>query len=115
MTQPRPGPDERRLSVDDQVHSYLARMHGAQDAYLTDATYSAQIRWLRGVLDLVDMVLTDEGVPAATRERVTRCILYGSPDPATAEARIDRHRAYMEAVSRGDGLVDLATLANILR
>ncbi len=83
-------PDRRTpVDVDGLIGRHLRRDRLAVRAYTGDALYSAQMRWLRAALILVDGVMDDEGIPAEVRERVVRCVLYGSPDPADAVLRMD--------------------------
>ncbi len=85
--------DPARADVDRLVTEHMRRDPDADRAYHHDATYSAQDRWLRGMLRLVDEVMEHEGVPEQVRERVVRCVLYGSPDSSDAVVRItDRAR-----------------------
>ena len=76
--------------VDDAISRYEQRRPKAAAAYDLDPTHHALAKWMESVLHLVDMVLEDEDVPVDTRRNVARCILYGSPNPADAELRMEQ-------------------------
>lgn len=85
------------VNVDRLVRDHMRRDPNAEHAFLNDPVYSAQVRFLRSMLRLVDEVLNHEGVPAPVRMRVVRAVLYGSPDGADAIVRInDREAAALQ-------------------
>lgn len=73
--------------VRDAIDRYERRMPGARAAANTDPIQHHLTTWMHRMLDLVDMVLEDEGIPEETRRKVAQCILYGSPNQADAEMR----------------------------
>lgn len=87
--------------MDEEYDRYLDRMPGARRASAFDSTYAAQMHLLHRVLTMVDMALTDECLPVAVRRRVTRTVLYGSPDPAEAESRIRHQKRLADLMAEG--------------
>jgi hypothetical protein len=71
------------------VRSYFARSGRPHDQAL-DGYYRFEMALLRDMLDRLEIILDDEGVPRETAERVIRCMLYGAPSPAAAEERMRR-------------------------
>jgi hypothetical protein len=55
-----------------------------------DAAFQYQVTVLRELVLRLEGVLEDEGVPAETRERVIRCMVYGTPSAADAELRAEQ-------------------------
>jgi hypothetical protein len=84
-----------RSAVDAVVHRYRARVDDDRAAR-TDPQYNAQWRWMVRMLETADMAMEDEGIDPRSRERVIRTILYGAPDPAEADRRIDEHLRLVE-------------------
>jgi hypothetical protein len=74
----------------EEAERYRCRMAGAGKASATDPMYQFQTTWLRSMLDLADMVMEDEGVPSEVRRKVVRGVLYGSPNVADAELRVEQ-------------------------
>lgn len=74
----------------EEEERYRRRMPGAAKAAATDPMYHFQTTWLRSMLDLADMVMEDEGVPPEVRRKVVRGLLYGSPNVADAELRVEQ-------------------------
>ena len=71
------------------VDDYFRRTGRPGDGAL-DGAYQFEVAILRDMLDRLEAILDDEGVERATAERVLRCLLYGAPSPAAAEARMRR-------------------------
>lgn len=71
------------------VADYFRRRNVPPDSHL-DGLYQYEMTVLRDMLDRLEVILDDEGVPRETGERVIRCMLYGSPSPAAAEERMRR-------------------------
>ncbi|GAA4439502.1 hypothetical protein [Phytohabitans houttuyneae] len=84
--------------VAEQFQRYVDRMPGARAAYVHDATYAAQMKFIRRMLYTVDLALETEGVAEDVRQRVTRMVLFGSPDPDAADDRAREHERLMTAV-----------------
>ncbi len=99
--------DRRPVNVADAMSRHLARTPDTRAAYHTDAEYHRQVHTLRHLLGLVDAVLEDEGIPERTRERVVRCVLYGTPDPTDATLRIDARAAAARTAFTADALNDV--------
>jgi len=77
---------ERRMSpVAVEFQRYVDGMPGVRAAYLTDAEYSAQMKFIRRMVETMDLALDTEEVPVDVRRRVVRMVLFGSPDPDAAE------------------------------
>lgn len=102
-----PADQSASVDVDRLVDDHMRRDPNARQAYYHDALYSAQIRFLRGMLRLADEVMEHEGVPERVRERVVRCVIYGTPDGADAVIRIDEHAARTAAARAGVPLDDV--------
>jgi len=83
----------------EEAERYQRRMSGAGKAASTDPMYQFQTTWLRSMLDLADMVMEDEGVPPDVRRRVVRGVLYGSPNVADAELRVQQHEVMVQHLS----------------
>ncbi len=94
------------IRVDRLIADHLRRDPNAEHAFLHDPVYSAQIKFLRSMLRLVDEVMNHEGVPAPTRLRVVRAVLYGSPDGADAIVRIRDRAAVVQITTAA---MELAT------
>jgi hypothetical protein len=71
------------------VENYFRRRNVPPDGGL-DGLYRFEMTVLRSTLDLLEVILDDEGVDRETAQRVIRCMLYGSPSPAAAEERMRR-------------------------
>jgi len=71
------------------VTDYFRRRNVPADSGL-DGLYQYEMTLLRDMLDRLEVILDDEGVPRDIAQRVIRCMLYGSPSPAAAEERIRR-------------------------
>jgi hypothetical protein len=71
------------------VTDYFRRRNVPPDSHL-DGLYQYEITLLRDMLDRLEVILDDEGVPREIATRVIRCMLYGSPSPAAAEERMRR-------------------------
>jgi len=71
------------------VENYFRRRCVPPDSGL-DGLYKYEMTVLRDTLDLLEVILDDEGVDRETAQRVVRCMLYGSPSPAAAEERMRR-------------------------
>jgi len=71
------------------VRDYFRRAGQPGDQSL-DACYQYEMTILRDMLSRLEVILGDEGVPRDVAARVIRCMLYGSPSPATAEERMRR-------------------------
>ena len=80
------------------VADYFRRRNVPPDSSL-DGLYQYEITILRDMLDRLEVILGDEGVPQATGERVIRCMLYGSPSPAAAEERMRRDAEMVKLLS----------------
>jgi hypothetical protein len=81
------------------VADYFRRRNVPPDGHL-DGLYQYEMTILRDMLDRLEVVLDDEGVPRDTATRVIRCMLYGSPSPAAAEERMRRENEIAEQLSR---------------
>jgi len=73
------------------VADYFRRRNVPPDSHLDDL-YQYEMTVLRDMLDRLETILDDEGVPRDVAQRVIRCMLYGSPSPAAAEERMRRER-----------------------
>lgn len=80
------------------MRRYEERMPGTARARNHDPHFNYQTTWLRHMLSLADVVMEDGGVPVEVRERVVRCLLYGSPNPAEAELRMEQQELLTEAL-----------------
>jgi hypothetical protein len=80
------------------VADYFRRRNVPPDSHL-DGLYQYEMTVLRDMLDRLETILDDEGVPRQTAERVIRCMLYGSPSPAAAEERMRRDAEMVKLLS----------------
>lgn len=86
--------------TDAETERYRQRMFGASKAAVTDPMFQFQTAFLRSMLDLADMVMEDEGVTPEVRRRVVRGVLYGSPNVADAELRVQQREQLTEELKR---------------
>lgn len=83
------------------VRHFLRRYPGAESADLQDPMCRWQIRMLRSVLAIVDMVLEDLGVDEDIRRQAMTAALFGAaPDPHAAKVRMQERAEHMEAIKR---------------
>lgn len=80
---------------------YASRVPSVGRASLNDPLYAAQMSLIRQWLDLTDMVLEDNGIDHNVRRQVMNQLLYGSPNPYDAEARIELNHEKVEKLMRG--------------
>ena len=80
------------------VADYFRRRDVPPDTSL-DGLYQYEITLLRDMLDRLEVILDDEGVPREIAVRVIRCMLYGSPSPAAAEERMRRDAEMVKLLS----------------
>lgn len=93
-------PDRPGRSYAHQIVSdYFRRRNVPPDSHL-DGLYQYEMTLLRDMLDRLEVILDDEGVPREIAMRVIRCMLYGSPSPAAAEERMRREKEVAEQVNR---------------
>jgi hypothetical protein len=72
--------------TDELLARYQDQIGADRDrAYQTSGTYRWQHDTLTQMLRHIEAVLTDEGLPAETIERVLRCVIYGGPSAVDAE------------------------------
>lgn len=90
-----------RREVDQEFQRYATGMPGVREAMTTDAAFAAQMQLIRRLVATVDLALDAEGIAADVRTRVVRTILFGAPDPAAAEVRIEQLRQMTDLASRG--------------
>lgn len=81
------------------VHDYFRRTGRPGDQAL-DAAYQFEMAVLRDMLDRLELILDDEGVPRDVAMRVIRCLLYGAPSPAAAELRMQQERQIVDLMGR---------------
>lgn len=103
----------------DHVRDARARWQngvpGAMHAQAYDATTRYQLHWMDAVLSLVDMAMEDEGVPEGCRRRVINAAVYGSPNPADSELRIQQRQAELTKIKQRPPHIDEAFLADLRR
>jgi len=80
------------------VADYFRRRNVPPDSHL-DGLYQYEMIVLRDMLDRLETILDDEGVPREVAVRVIRCMLYGSPSPAAAEERMRRDAEMVKLLS----------------
>ena len=81
------------------IEDYFRRTGQPADNAL-DAAFMYQRSVLRDLLERLDAILADEGVPPATAAHVIRCMLYGSPSVADAELRMEQDKRMVEMAAR---------------
>ncbi len=80
------------------VTDYFRRRNVPPDSGL-DGLYQFEMTVLRDMLDRLEIILDDEGVPREIAVRVIRAMLYGAPSPAAAEERIRRESEVVDLLS----------------
>ncbi|MEV6449655.1 hypothetical protein [Amycolatopsis sp. NPDC051716] len=88
------------IDVDQVIKLHFLRLGPSKAALREDATYSAQIRFMRNMVHRLGIVLEDEGVPDETAERIVRGVLYGAPTEEAAELRMAQAANAREAAIR---------------
>ncbi len=76
------------------------RRTGAPGSAALDAAYRYQVTVLREMLDRLEVVLDDEGVPRDVACRVIRHMLYAAPSVADAELRMEQDKRMADLASR---------------
>lgn len=84
---------------------YVVRAPGVWNAARNDPMYRAQTSLFRQWLGLMDMVLEDNGVDREVRQQCANQMLYGTPNPFDAEARIEQTAAKAEELARSTELL----------
>lgn len=88
------------MSYAGQIMEDYFRRTGRPGAMGLDAAYQYQVSVLRDILERLEVVLDDEGVPAETVTRVIRHMLYGSPSVADAEMRMQQDERMKDLLNR---------------
>lgn len=83
----------RRDDIRDQmigkiVVAYMGSITDARFAYQNDAQYHAQFEFLRRMLEIFDLAMDQENIPAGIRYRVLERTMMAAPDPAEARQRM---------------------------
>jgi len=94
--------------VDAETRRYQQRMPDTSWAVRNDPIHNHLVRWMDTMLRLVDLVMEDEGVDAATRAKVIRSVLYGSPNQAEADLRMEQQQLMVTHLERSASTVFLA-------
>lgn len=81
------------------IEDYFRRTGRPRDSAL-DGPYMYEMAVLRDLLDRLEVILEDEGVPPETVTRVIRCMLYGAPSPADAELRMRQQEQMIDLLNR---------------
>jgi hypothetical protein len=84
--------------VDEETSRFQRRMPGAGTAVRNDPVHHHLVVWMDRMLHLVDVVMEDEGIEPAVRAKVVRCVLYGSPNVADAELRMEQQQRMVDLV-----------------
>jgi hypothetical protein len=61
-----------------------------------DAHFQYQTFVLQDLVDRLEIIMDDEGIPEEKIRRVIRCMLYGSPHPADALVREEQQKQITE-------------------
>jgi hypothetical protein len=80
-----------------------------RDAYHRDPLYHAQVHWMKHLIRLVDVVLTDEEVSPEVRRKVATAISYGTPNPVNTHERIGEWPAPWPGGGRSPSAVQCRT------
>lgn len=65
-----------------------------------DGAYQYETAVMIEMLDRLEAILDDEGVPRETAERVIRCMIYGSPSPAAAQMRMNQQEEMADLLGK---------------
>lgn len=95
--------------VDELIDHYMRQLGvEVRTAYLNDAMYHAQIRWMRNLLRSMEIAMEGEQVAYPTRLRILRGTLYqGAPDADAALERMREQRLAAERLATRRALVML--------
>lgn len=86
--------------VREAINRYARRMGIIERATeAQDPIYHFQWEHLRRVLETADMAMEDEGIAEESRSRVIRTILYGAPDEADVERRIQEREQMVKLLA----------------
>lgn len=70
------------------IVAYLSNITDARLAYANDAQYHAQFEFLKRMLEIFDLAMDQENIPAGIRYRVLERTMMAAPDPAEARQRM---------------------------
>lgn len=76
--------------VNEAIRRYESRIPNAREAKAADPNYAYQTAVLHRMLEVADMAMEDEDIPAPSRARIIATILYGSPHEADALLRVEQ-------------------------
>lgn len=77
-------------------------------AHHNDPHFQHHNHVLREILERLEIVLEDEGVPEDTIRRAIRCMLYGSPHTSDAELRQEQQKLLAEVLQNRPVITGLA-------
>ena len=97
------------MSYAGQIMEDYFRRTGKPGPAGLDAAYQYQATVLRDLLERLEVILDDEGIPRETVTRVIRHMLYGSPSVADAELRMKQTEQIKE------GLVETSPRGTFVR
>lgn len=93
------GPD----SVDpvrEAFDRYLQRFPTMAEARFYDPTSAALLKQMERMLIIIDCAMQDEGLDPVARRRVISAALFGGPDQAAAERRMEDHARQAETLRK---------------
>lgn len=70
------------------VVSYLGSVTDARFAYDNDAQYHAQFEFLKRMLEIFDLAMSQEGLGPVVRTIILEKVMMAAPDPAEARQRM---------------------------
>lgn len=88
--------------TDSIVEQYLNQDPERRKAYALDPQTHHQTELLRRMLETTERAMEDEGIPAETRARVLRAVVYGDAEPGMVERRMTRDEARDLLLTRFD-------------
>ena len=88
------------MSYAGQIMEDYFRRTGRPNGMALDAAYQYQATVLRDLLERLEVILGDEGVPREVTTRVIRHMLYGSPSVADAELRMQQEKQINDLLMR---------------
>lgn len=88
------------MSYAGQIMEDYFRRTGRAGTAALDAAYQYQVTVLRDLLDRLEVILADEGVPGEVARRVIRCMLYGSPSVADAQLRMEQEERMKDLLAQ---------------
>lgn len=75
--------------INQAVSRYLGNVQDANDAYMNDAQYHAQIDFMTRLMEIFDLAMEQEGLRRNVRYEILQRVMLAAPDPAEAKKRVE--------------------------